>query len=65
MFDEYFNYFGLTTGVLIIIGVGLVVFLLVAIILERRTKLLFPERSKPKASVEDDDFPTFGDEQDD
>lgn len=63
MFDEYFNYFGLTGGVLIIIGIGLVLFLLVAIILERRTKLLFPERSKPKTSESsDDDFLSIDDD---
>lgn len=51
MFDEYFAYFGLTGGVLLIIGIGLLIFLLVAIILERRTKLLFPERHKPGVKV--------------
>lgn len=66
MFDEYFNYFGLTEGVLIIIGIGLVLFLLVAIILERRTKLLFPERGKPKASDSpDDDFLSIDDDEQD
>ncbi len=65
MFDEYFAYFGLTGGVLLIIGIGLLIFLLVAIILERRTKLLFPERHKP-ASKSDDDFLSFdGDEDED
>ena len=29
MFDEYFAYFGLTGGVLLIIGIGLLIFLLV------------------------------------
>lgn len=64
MFDEYFAYFGLTGGVLLIIGVGLLLFLLIAIILERRTKLLFPERQKPKAEF-DDDFLSFDDDEDD
>ena len=64
MFDEYFAYFGLTGGVLLIIGVGLLLFLLIAIILERRTKLLFPERQKPKAES-DDDFLSFDDDEDD
>lgn len=65
MFDEYFAYFGLTGGVLLIIGIGLLIFLLVAIILERRTKLLFPERHKP-ASKSDDGFLSFdGDEDED
>lgn len=63
MFDEYFNYFGLTGGVLIIIGIGLVLFLLIAMILERRTKLLFPERGKPQASEpSDDDFLSIDDD---
>lgn len=64
MFDEYFAYFGLTGGVLLIIGVGLVIFLLIAVILERRTKLLFPERHKPKAKS-DDDFLSFDDDAED
>ena len=63
MFDEYFAYFGLTGGVLLIIGIGLLIFLLVAIILERRTKLLFPERHKP-ASKSDDDCLSFDDDED-
>lgn len=63
MFDEYFAYFGLTGGVLLIIGIGLLIFLLVAIILERRTKLLFPERHKP-ASKSDDVFLSFDDDED-
>ena len=48
MFDEYFAYFGLTGGVLLIIGVGL---------------LLFPERHKPKSNT-DDDFLSFDDDED-
>lgn len=63
MFDEYFAYFGLTGGALLIIGVGLLLFLLIAIILERRTKLLFPERQKPK-SDSDDGFLSFDDDED-
>lgn len=59
MLDGYFEYFGLTGGVLLIIGAGLLLFLLIAVILERRTKMLFPEREKPKA---DDDFPSFVDD---
>lgn len=59
MFDEYFEYFGLTGGVLLIIGIGLLLFLLIAIILERRTRILFPEREKPK---HDDDLLSFDDE---
>ena len=56
MLDGFFEYFGLTGGVLIILGAGIVLFLLVAIILERRTKMLFPERSK---SEDSDDFLSF------
>lgn len=61
MFDQYFNYFGLTQGVLIIIGAGLLLFLLIAIFLEHRTKVLFPDRKKPKS---DDDFLSFDDDAD-
>ncbi len=49
--NQYFDHFGLTAGVLIIIGVGILIFLVVAIIAERRTKVLFPSRQKK----EDDD----------
>ena len=62
MFDEFFNTFGLTAGVLIIIGVGLVLFLIIAVFLERRTKILFPERPKPKDS---DDSLFFDDDEED
>ncbi len=51
--NRYFDFFGLTWGVLIIIGVGVLVFLLVAVILERRTKLIFPNRA---ADGDDEDF---------
>lgn len=64
MLDEYFAYFGLTGGVLLIIGVGLLIFLLIAVVLERRTKMLFPERHKPESQA-DDDFLSFDDEEDD
>ena len=50
---QYFDFFGLTWGVLIIIGVGILIFLLVAIILEHRTKLIFPNR--PDSDDDDDD----------
>lgn len=50
MLDQFFDYFGLTYGVLIILGVGLLIFLLIAVVLERRTKILFPERQKTKSS---------------
>lgn len=58
MIDDFFNTVGLTGGVLIILGVGIVLFLLIAIILERRTKILFPERAK---ADDDDDFLSFDD----
>ena len=66
MIDEFFSYFGLTYGVLIIIGVGLIVFLLIAMLLEHRTKILFPERSRPKDDKDlDDDFLSFGNDDED
>lgn len=61
MLDEFFGYFGLTGGVLIILGAGILLFLLIAIILERRTKMLFPERGTQK---QDDDFLSFDDDED-
>lgn len=61
MLDSFFEYFGLTGGVLIILGVGIVVFLLVAIIMERRTKMLFPERQKGE---DDNGFLSFKDSED-
>ena len=51
MFDEYFAYFGLTGGVLLIIGVGLLLFLLIAIILERRTSCSFPNARSPRRNL--------------
>ncbi len=62
MLDSYFEYFGLVGGVLIILGVGIVLFLLIAIILERRTKILFPERPKGE---DNDAFLSFDDAEDD
>lgn len=62
MFDEYFEYFGLTGGVLIIIGVGLLLFLIVAIVLEHRTKLLFPERENPREVSLEDELAALDDE---
>ena len=58
--NRYFDFFGLTWGVLIIIGAGVLVFLLVAVILERRTKLIFPSRD----ANGDEDF-DFDDDDDD
>ena len=61
MIDQYFDTFGITAGILIIVGVGLVLFLLIAIILEHRTRILFPERQKKS---DDESFFDFGDEDD-
>ena len=61
MIDQYFDTFGITAGILIIVGVGLVLFLLIAILLERRTRILFPERQKKS---DDESFFDFGDEDD-
>ena len=49
--EMYFDYFTLVPGVLIIIGGGALIFLLIAIIAERRTRVLFPEH--PKRQKED------------
>ena len=57
--DNFFNTFGLTGGVLIILGVGILLFLLIAVVLERRTKILFPEREKED---DGDDFLSFDDD---
>ena len=61
MIDQYFDTFGITAGILIVVGVGLVLFLLIAIILERRPRILFPERQKKS---DDESFFDFGDEDD-
>ncbi len=61
MIDQYFDTFGITAGILIVVGVGLVLFLLIAVILERRTRILFPERQKKS---DDESFFDFGDEDD-
>lgn len=44
MLDQYFETLGLTGGVLVIFGIGIVIFLLVAVILELKTRKLFPDR---------------------
>ena len=62
MIEQYFDTFGITAGILIIVGVGLVLFLLIAIILERRTRILFPERQKRS---DDESFFDFGDDDED
>lgn len=61
--DSYFNYFGLQGGIGIILGVGIVIFLIIAIIAERKTRILFPER--PKRRGEDEGLFDFGDDDDD
>ena len=62
MIEQYFSYFGNTAGVLIVIGAGIVLFLIIAFLLELRTRKLFPERSK---SDDDFDLFDFDDEDDD
>ena len=59
MIDQYFDYFGIQLGVLIIVGIGLCLFLLIAFVLEFRTRKMFPERAKS-----DDDFDLFNFEDD-
>lgn len=44
LLDQYFETLGLTGGVLVIFGIGIVIFLLVAVILELKTRKLFPDR---------------------
>lgn len=61
--DDFFNQFGLTTGVLIILGVGILIFLIIAIIAERKTRILFPDRKRRGNS--DDSFFNFDDDDDD
>ena len=60
MLEQYFETLGLTWGVLLILGIGIVVFLIVAIVLERATRKKFPERPAPDddgafLSFDDDD----------
>lgn len=61
--DSYFEQFGLTAGVLIILGIGILIFLVVAIIAERKTRILFPERKRKPG--EDEGFFNFDDDDDD
>lgn len=61
MIDQYFDTFGITAGILIIVGIGLVLFLLIAIILEHKTRILFPERQKRS---DDESFFDFDDDDD-
>lgn len=62
MIDEYFETVGLTAGVLIILGVGLLICFLIAAAMESRTRQLFPDRKKRKG---DDDIFDFGDDDED
>lgn len=62
MLQQYFDTLGLTGGVLLILGIGIVVFLLVAIVLERRTRKAFPNRKKRS---DDDGLFGFDDDDDD
>ena len=59
MIDQFFDKFGNTGGVLLIIGIGILFFLIVAFILERQTRKKFPERPK---SADDEDFFDFDDD---
>ena len=62
MIEQYFNTMGITNGTLIILGVGILIFLLIAILLEHRTRMIFPDRKKR----DDDDeglFDLFDDDE--
>ncbi len=59
-----FDSVGLTGGVLIILGVGILIFLIVAIVAERKTRVLFPDR-KRRGSSDSDSFLNFDDDEDD
>ncbi|MCD8199461.1 MAG: hypothetical protein LUD25_00620 [Coriobacteriaceae bacterium] len=61
--DPFFDAVGVTGGVLIFVGAGVVIFLLIAIVLEMRTRTLFPEHPKRK-DADDDGFLDFGDDDD-
>ena len=60
--DGFFAQFGLTAGVMIILGIGILIFLIVAIIAERKTRVLFPDRKKRPG--ESDGFLNFDDDDD-
>ena len=62
MLDQYFDTLGLTGGVLLILGIGIVFFLLVAMVLEMRTRKAFPNRKK---RGDDEGLFGFGDDDDD
>lgn len=61
--DALFDKVGLTGGVLIVMGVGILIFLIVAIVAERKTRILFPDR-KRRGNGEDDGFLNFDDDED-
>lgn len=63
--DAFFDYFGLTGGIGIVLGVGIVIFLIVAIIAERKTRILFPERPKRPGEGGFLDFDDDDDDDDD
>lgn len=58
-----FDQVGLTGGVLIVLGVGILIFLIVAIVAERKTRILFPDR-KRRGNSADDGFLNFDDDED-
>ena len=58
-----FDKFGLTGGVMIVLGAGLLIFLIVAIVAERKTRILFPYRKKRPG--ESDGFLNFDDDDED
>lgn len=62
--DGLFDQVGLTGGVLIVLGVGILIFLIVAIVAERKTRILFPDR-KRRGNSDDDGFLNFDDDDDD
>ena len=58
--DSFFAKFGLTAGVLIILAIGILIFLVVAIVAERKTRILFPDRNQ--AEGDDGGFLNFDDD---
>ena len=61
--NSLFDKFGLTGGVMIVMGCGILIFLVVAMIAERKTRVLFPDRKKRPG--ESDGFLNFDDEDED
>ena len=62
--DGFFDSVGLTGGVLIILGIGILIFLIVAIVAERKTRILFPDR-KRRGDSDSDSFLNFDDDDED